>query len=64
MAFRSSGFLAYRAKIIGISADQEDEANLQDFFQSLIDYKDNFRFLIYLFSTQMLVGEIYCIPQT
>ncbi len=57
MAFRSSGFLAYRDKIIGISAERKDEGKLQEFFRSLMDHKDNFRFLIYLFSTQMLVGK-------
>lgn len=57
IVFRSSGFLAYRDKIIGISADQEDEGKLQEFFRSLMDHKDNFRFFIYLFSTQMLVGK-------
>lgn len=57
MVFRSSGFLAYRDKIIGISADKTDEAKLQEFFRSLMEHKDNFRFLLYLFSTQMLVGK-------
>lgn len=57
MAFRPSGFLAYRDKIIGISADKEDKDELQEFFQSLMVHKDNFRFLIYLVSTQMLVGK-------
>jgi len=57
MAFRPRGFLAYRDKIIGISADKEGETPLREFFRCLEDNKDLLRFLIYLFSTQMLVGK-------
>ena len=57
MVFRSRGFLAYRDKIIGISAGKEDEGRLGEFFHAMEDNKDLLRFLIYLFSTQMLVGK-------
>lgn len=57
MVFRSQGFLAYRAKIIGISADEADEDKLLEFFRSMKTHEDTLRFLIYLFSTQMLVGK-------
>lgn len=57
MAFRSRGFLAYRDKIIGISAEKEEEAKLGEFFRCMEDNKDLLRFLVYLFSTQMLVGK-------
>lgn len=57
MIFRSRGFLAYRDKIIGISTEEADEDRLLSFFHSLREHEDTFRFLIYLFSTQMLVGK-------
>lgn len=56
-AFRDSGFLAYRDKIIGISAQAKDRNKLIALFNSLILNRDNLRFLFYLFSTQMLVGK-------
>lgn len=55
--FRSRGFLAYRAKIIGISAKEADEEKLKKFAQELDEHKESLRFLIYLFSTQMLLGR-------
>lgn len=55
--FRPHGFLAYRDKIIGISADRQDEQKLELFSGLLDKNKDVLRFLIYIFSTQMLVGK-------
>jgi hypothetical protein len=56
-AYRSDGFLAYRAKIIGISSDAEDKQSLRGFWEFLSENKEILRFLIYIFSTQMLVGK-------
>jgi hypothetical protein len=56
-AFRSSGFLAYKDKLIGISADASDERRLNIFWEFLAEHKAILRFLIYLFSTQLLVGK-------
>lgn len=56
-AFRESGFLAYRDKIIGISSGIEDKDSLMDFFRSFTAHRESVRFLLYLFSTQMLLGK-------
>jgi len=56
-AFRSTGFLAYRAKIIGISAGAEDTKMLGGFANAISESRMTLRFLLYLFSTQMLLGK-------
>jgi hypothetical protein len=55
--FRSRGFLAYRDKIIGISTDPAGEQKLNEFSKLLLKHREILRFLIYMFSTQMLVGK-------
>lgn len=55
--YRSSGFLAYRAKIIGVSSEEKNKDLLKSFFDSIIQNRETLRFFLYLFSTQMLVGK-------
>jgi len=56
-AYRGSGFLAFRAKILGIHAGPADEEKLRNFYQYFLHNRDSLRSLLCLFSTQLLVGK-------
>jgi hypothetical protein len=56
-AYRSEGFLAFRAKIIGVHADLKHERQLKEFYTSFLENRDSLRAFLYLFSTQLLIGK-------
>ena len=56
-AFRQSGFLAYKAKIVGIHADAHGERALRAFYESFLENRSALRALCLLLGTQALVGK-------
>jgi hypothetical protein len=56
-AYRSSGFLAYKAKIVGIHADKSDEAKLEQFYRTFVANHNVLRAFCMLFGTQALLGK-------
>lgn len=56
-AFRRSGFLAYKAKIVGVHADARDEHALRAFCESFLKNRSALRALCLLLGTQALVGK-------
>jgi len=56
-AFRRRGFLAYKAKIMGIHADESDEEKLEHFYRMFVANRNVFRAFCLLFGTQALLGK-------
>ena len=55
--FRESGFLAYKAKIVGIHADHKQEATLRRFYDNFVENRSALRAFCILLGTQALVGK-------
>ncbi len=56
-AYRKSGFLAYRDKIIGISAPLEQREQLRQFYDDFVANREALRAFCFLLGTQALVGK-------
>lgn len=56
-AYRENGFVAYRAKIIGISGTQDQTTKIKKFYETFRSNRDILKSLAYLFSTQMMIGK-------
>jgi hypothetical protein len=56
-AFRSRGFLAYKAKIVGIHADNSSAPELERFYKTFVSNKNALRALCMLLGTQALMGK-------
>ena len=56
-AYRRRGFLAYKAKIVGIHADKSDEGMLENFYQVFVANRNVLRAFCLLFGTQALLGK-------
>ena len=57
IAFRDNGFLAYRDKIVGIHAPQNQVAKLRSLYEILRTNHDTYRFCCTLNGSQLLVGK-------
>jgi hypothetical protein len=56
-AYRRRGFLAYKAKIVGIHADESDEEKLEHFYRMFVANRNVLRAFCLLFGTQALLGK-------
>lgn len=56
-AYRGRGFLAYKAKIVGIHADESDKAKLEQFYSTFVANRNVLRAFCLLFGTQALLGK-------
>jgi hypothetical protein len=56
-AFRSKGFLAYKAKIIGIHSNEADTPKLERFYKAFVSNRSVLRAICMLFGIQALVGK-------
>ena len=56
-AFRKRGFLAYKAKIVGIHSDKADEQKLEKFYRAFVLNRSFLRALCMLLGTQALTGK-------
>jgi hypothetical protein len=56
-AFRNQGFLAYKDKIVGISAGSADAPKLERFYKRFVSNKRVLRALCMLFGSQALTGK-------
>jgi hypothetical protein len=56
-AYRRSGFLAYKDKIVGIHADKSDEVKLEQFYRTFVANRDVLRAFCMLFGTQAMLGK-------
>jgi len=56
-AYRRRGFLAYKAKIVGIHADESDEEELEHFYRMFVANRNVLRAFCLLFGTQALLGK-------
>jgi type I restriction-modification system DNA methylase subunit len=55
--FRKRGFLAYKAKIVGIHADPAEENVLRRFYEDFLENRSALRAFCVLLGTQALVGK-------
>lgn len=55
--FRRRGFLAYKAKIVGIHAEVHEEADLEHFYRMFIANRSALRAFCLLLGTQALLGK-------
>lgn len=55
--FRSRGFLAYKAKIVGIHADHSNESKLEHFYNTFVSNRSVLRAFCLLLGTQALMGK-------
>jgi hypothetical protein len=55
--FRSRGFLAYKAKIVGIHAEPSQETVLRQFYDDFLENRSALRAFCVLFGTQALLGK-------
>ncbi len=55
--FRQAGFLAYKAKIVGIHADSEELGALRSLYESFQENRSVLRALCLILGTQALVGK-------
>ena len=56
-AFRSRGFLAYKAKIVGVHADNSSAPKLEHFFNTFVSNRSVLRAFCMLLGTQALMGK-------
>jgi hypothetical protein len=56
-SFRSKGFLAYKAKIIGIHSDEVDTLKLERFYNAFVSNRSILRSFCMLVGTQALTGK-------
>lgn len=56
-AYRQRGFLAYKAKIVGIHAEKSDEAKLEQFYRMFVANRKVLQAFCLLFGTQALTGK-------
>ncbi len=63
-AFRETGFLAFKDKIVGISAKHEELDHLRKFFELFQEKRPLFRFCCLLNGTQVLLGKSTALLKT